>query len=119
MWHLLRRGQNIGQAPWAFDRLVMCAIKVFHQSINTVFPIYACHFTTQVRKLVSARVVLKKEIQNLTICILKGVVIVRPSVGGRCVALVSQPVQPVTERLLVATDVHRLKVTVNGWTGHS
>jgi hypothetical protein len=37
MWHLLRTGQNIGQAPWAFDRMDMCAIKVFNQinqSIN-------------------------------------------------------------------------------------
>jgi hypothetical protein len=24
----------IGQAPWAFDRMDMCAIKVFNQSIN-------------------------------------------------------------------------------------
>jgi hypothetical protein len=34
MWHLLRTGQNICQAPWAFDRIDMCAIKVFNQSIN-------------------------------------------------------------------------------------
>jgi hypothetical protein len=34
MWHLLRTGQHIGQAPWAFDRMDMCAIKVFYQSIN-------------------------------------------------------------------------------------
>jgi hypothetical protein len=27
MWHLLRAGQNIGQAPWAFDSMDMCAIK--------------------------------------------------------------------------------------------
>jgi hypothetical protein len=26
MWHLLRTGQNIGQAPWAFDRMDMCAV---------------------------------------------------------------------------------------------
>jgi hypothetical protein len=30
MWHLLRTGQNIGQAPWAFDRMDMCAIKVYY-----------------------------------------------------------------------------------------
>jgi hypothetical protein len=34
MWHLLRTRQNIGQAPWAFDRMDMCTIKVFYQSIN-------------------------------------------------------------------------------------
>jgi hypothetical protein len=34
MWHLLRTGQNIGQTTWAFDRMDMCAIKVFNQSIN-------------------------------------------------------------------------------------
>jgi hypothetical protein len=34
MWHLLRTGQNIGQAPWAFDRMQMCATQVFNQSIN-------------------------------------------------------------------------------------
>jgi hypothetical protein len=50
MWHLLWTGQNIGQAPWAFDRMDTCAIKVFSQSINTVFPIYACHLITQVEK---------------------------------------------------------------------
>jgi hypothetical protein len=33
VWHL-RRGLNIGQAPWAFDRMDMCAMKVFNQSIN-------------------------------------------------------------------------------------
>jgi hypothetical protein len=32
--YLLRTGQNIGQAPWAFDRTDMCAIKVVSQSIN-------------------------------------------------------------------------------------
>jgi hypothetical protein len=31
MWHLLRTGQNIGQAPWAFDKMDMCAIKVLTQ----------------------------------------------------------------------------------------
>jgi hypothetical protein len=30
MWHLLRTSQNIGQAPWAFDRMDMCAIKVYY-----------------------------------------------------------------------------------------
>jgi hypothetical protein len=34
MWHLLRTGQIIGQAPWAFDSVDMCAIEVFNQSIN-------------------------------------------------------------------------------------
>jgi hypothetical protein len=34
MWHLLRTDQYIGQAPWAFDRMDMCATKVFNQSIN-------------------------------------------------------------------------------------
>jgi hypothetical protein len=34
VWHLLRTGQNIGQAPWAFDNMDMCAIKVFNQSIK-------------------------------------------------------------------------------------
>jgi hypothetical protein len=34
MQHLLRTGQKIGQTPWAFDRMDMCAIKVFNQSIN-------------------------------------------------------------------------------------
>jgi hypothetical protein len=32
--HLLRTGKNIGQAPWAFSRNDMCAIKVLNQSIN-------------------------------------------------------------------------------------
>jgi hypothetical protein len=36
MWHLLRTGQNIGQARWAFDRMDMCAIKVFSQSRSSV-----------------------------------------------------------------------------------
>jgi hypothetical protein len=31
MWHLLRTGQNIGQAPWAFDRMDVCAIEVFNR----------------------------------------------------------------------------------------
>jgi hypothetical protein len=33
MWHLLRTGQNIGQAPWSFD---MCAIKVYYIIINII-----------------------------------------------------------------------------------
>jgi hypothetical protein len=37
-WHLLRTGQNIVQAPCAFDRMDMCAIKVFNQSkINQTY----------------------------------------------------------------------------------
>jgi hypothetical protein len=34
MWHLLRIGHSIGQASWAFDRINMCAILVFNQSIK-------------------------------------------------------------------------------------
>jgi hypothetical protein len=32
MRHILKTGQNIGQAPWAFDRMDMCTIKVVNQS---------------------------------------------------------------------------------------
>jgi hypothetical protein len=38
MWHFLGTGQNIGKAPWAFDRMDMCAIKVIlsiKQAIKT------------------------------------------------------------------------------------
>jgi hypothetical protein len=40
MWHLLRTGQNIGQAPWAFDRMDVCYKNV--QSINNIlqFPLH-------------------------------------------------------------------------------
>jgi hypothetical protein len=45
MWHLLRTGQNTGQAPWAFDRMDMCAIPLLTSRSVTlrawaIVPIY-------------------------------------------------------------------------------
>jgi hypothetical protein len=37
MWHLLITGQNIDQAPWAFNSMDMCAIKVFYINIHQVW----------------------------------------------------------------------------------
>jgi hypothetical protein len=40
MWHLLRTGQKIGQTPRASDRMDMCAIQVFNQSIHIITKLF-------------------------------------------------------------------------------